>query len=173
MHTATMPLSDGRTARLVRPDFYELLTGVGEIPSPEISAVLQLLDRSGAIPRADLIQRLKASAEHYQRLYHMAALCLEWPRLVLVRRRCTACNHVWDDGTKQCPACMSDAVATVAERSADELGPRDLALNEVAAIYTDFFLGESPAVRPAPAADDARGVSGDARGSKRLRPDAE
>lgn len=157
MHSATIELPDGRQARLTMPDFFAMLMEVGEIPSPEVAAVLQLLNGSGALPRPDLITRLKADADHYARLYQLAALCLEWPRLVLMRRRCRDCGHTWDTLSRQCTACLSDASDRDDRRTADELAPRDLPFLIIQDIYTDFFLGTAARIRPAAPAKDTRG----------------
>ena len=173
MYTATMLLPDGRQARLSMPDFYSMLTEIGEIPSPEIADVLQLLEGLSSAPRADLRTRLKASAEHYQRLYAVASACLEWPRLILIRRRCRGCGSVWDNGTRRCADCQRDDAETVAERSADEIGPRDLNFSTVRDIYLDFFLGPSALIVPAHADTDAGGLPAAAPDRNGVSHDAE
>jgi len=172
MYTATMKLSDGRVARLSMPDFYAMLTDIGDIPSPEIAAVIQLLDGSVGIQKADLLSQLKSSADHYIRLYTVAAACIEWPRLILVRRRCRGCAAVWDTPVKRCTSCQRDDAERIAERGPDELGPRGLSFREVQDIYVQFFLGENPTIT-ATTPDDAGGLPAAAPARNGVPHDAE
>lgn len=173
MHTATIQLSDGRVGRLAMPDLYGMLMEIGEIPGPEIAAVLQLLDGEAALPRANLVERMKADAAYRVRLYHVFALCLEWPKPVLIRRRCAACQYVWDTAQKQCPKCMGADTAPIPDRTPDEIGARGVNLSTLTSVYLNFFLGAAAEITPAGLPENTGGAAGTPRDSGDVRDAAE
>ena len=124
MRHETITFSNGTMGTLEMPDFYTYLAEVGMPPSPEVAAVLRLLEGTGALEQQNLFQRLQGQREYWMGLYEIARLCLIEPKLVL-------------KGTP----------------GRGEIGPRDLSLNDVQGIYWQFFLGRHPTVgtEPVPA----------------------
>jgi len=123
MRRETITFSDGTQGLLEMPDLYAVLAEVGTIPSPEIAAVLRLLEGTGALEQQNQLQRLTGQKEYWMGLYEIARLCLSEPRLILKGKA-----------------------------GPGEITARDLSLNDVQGIYWQFFLGKHPrvGVEPSP-----------------------
>lgn len=127
MRTAEKTLSGGRVVQLAMPDMYRVMVTIksGRAPNPGVAAVLRLLDGAGALPQAGLLQRYQASAEFYQGLYEIAALCLQSPRLRLDLK----------EGEEAGP---------------DEITPNDLTWQDLEIIYYTFFRADPAPISAGP-----------------------
>ena len=122
---AEIIISGNRTVRLRMPNLYSVLAkaGIGA-PNPALASVIKLLEGAGALSAPNELQRLTYQMQHYRGLYEIAALCLIEPRLNL--------NGPPGEG---------------------EIGPDDLAFNDLFDIYLNFFRSDpTPAESPAQAA---------------------
>ncbi len=187
MYSATLIAKQGWTGRLVYPDLFDQFVSVGDIPDQDVLAVITILRSEGSIPAADYIQKIMGDVRHYARLYRLAALCLETPHLVLMRRKCPACGHVWDGELKTCDQCMEVKSVAIPDRNEGEIGPRDLTVLDLIAIHNDFFWTKATAIGPADAhitggaaelahagngiRDDAGHVDGDHRSEASVQPE--
>lgn len=153
MYAAPIVFKNGMAGRLVYPDFYDRLMAVGDVPDPDVIAVMELLRGEGSLPKQNLLDKVQSDTRHYLRLYRLAALCLDSPRLILMRRKCGACGHGWDGDLKTCDHCMSADTTIVHERNAGEIGPRDLTIFDLVSIHQDFFWSAAATIGPMPAED--------------------
>ena len=108
-------LSSGREVQLQLPNMFEVLCGIGNVPSLEMAGVLRLLEGSNAIAEQNLVQRYGALKEYFIGLYEMARLCMVSPRLKLK-----------------------------GEPEEGEIGAADLSYGDVLAIYNRFFFRYPP-----------------------------
>lgn len=134
-HYDTWTLASGMEAKLQMPNLYAILATVGAVPSQAMIEVLNLLDQDGVVlPAADQAQKFLRIRTQIRGMYALASYILVEPRLVLDR-----------------------------EPGEGEIGPSDLALNDVEGLYWRYFRGgyRQPPRSPADPADPdgAEGVA--------------
>lgn len=120
-------MTTGVEAKVQMPNLYAILATVGAVPSQAMIEVLTLLDQEGvALAGVDEGQKFLRIRNNIRGMYAMASLILVEPRLVLDK----------DPGE-------------------GEIGPRDLSLTDVEALYWRYFRGgyRPPPRSPADPAD--------------------
>lgn len=142
-------LSSGVEATVQMPDLYGILSTVGAVPSQIMVDVMNLLDQEGVVlPGLDPAHKFLRIRNNIIGMYALASLILISPRLVLPQRR---------NGQMVMPP-LADG----------EIGPRDLTINDVEALYYRYFRGgyrppprsAAPAAGPDGAAEPASDLPG-------------
>lgn len=139
-------LPSGRVVRLAMPDLWAVISAVGRVPNPVLTAVLDLLVQDGSYtPQAATADLYLRKREEVLGIYACAALCLVEPRLALGR-----------------------------PPGEGEIGPRELPYLDAEVIYARFFrLGDTSFFGAVPAAPDPARPAGAAPDRDDLPPAAE
>lgn len=138
--TATMNLSgSGLNVELTMPNLFAVLAKSGTLPNPALASVIKLLDGAGLLEQSGEMQKIQQSRENLRGLYEIAAMCLARPVLRL--------EGVIQEG---------------------EIGPEDLAFDDLFDIYYRFFRA-SPAERRA----QSDAADQDVDGTEDVAPDRE
>lgn len=111
---AVLSLLTGIEARLRRPTLYAMLATVGSVPNQLMLDVLNMLEEDGVpLDKQPPGKKFLYIRNKYRGMYALAALLIEWPRLVLDPE--------------------------VPNREAGEIGEEDISLDEVEWIYLSYF----------------------------------